>query len=102
MVHLVRMKSQGGTPYKERELKQNNHLISENLTEKIALSEYDSKELLKQFGVPVVSERVAGDEAEAVAIARSIGFPVVVKAVGSKILHSCSAGGPIYCSQCRR
>jgi len=68
-------------------LKQNSRMISENLTEKVALSEYDSKELLKQFGVPVISERVARDEAEAVAIARSMGFPVVVKAVGSKILH---------------
>lgn len=72
---------------KESELKQNNRTILENIHERIALSEYDSKKLLKNYGVPVISETVAGNEVEAVAIAEAMGFPVVVKALGSNILH---------------
>ncbi|MDF1591219.1 MAG: acetate--CoA ligase family protein [Desulfobacterales bacterium] len=68
-------------------MKQNNGTVLNNIPERIALSEYDSKKLLKKYGVPVVSESVAEDEDEAVAIAETIGFPVVVKAVGSNILH---------------
>jgi len=68
-------------------LKQNNRANLENPTGKIALSEFESKELLKKYGVPVISEKIAGDEVDAVAIAEKMGFPVVVKAMGSKILH---------------
>lgn len=54
---------------------------------KIVLSEYESKKLLKQFGVPVVTEKSAVNETEALVAADSLGYPVVLKAFGSKILH---------------
>lgn len=44
------------------------------------IHEYQAKELLKKFGVPVPSGELALSVAEAVAAAQSIGFPVVIKA----------------------
>ncbi len=44
------------------------------------IHEYQAQELLKQCGAPVLSGRVVSTASEAVAAARQIGFPVVVKA----------------------
>jgi len=52
-----------------------------------ALSEYESKEFLKSFGVPVTSEILAGGEGEVVKAAEKIGYPVVLKACGADITH---------------
>jgi acyl-CoA synthetase (NDP forming) len=52
-----------------------------------ALSEYASKRILSEYGVPVVHEVVAKDAAEAFAAAREMGFPVVLKGLGSTLLH---------------
>ena len=55
------------------------------------LSEHQAKRLIKQWGVPVVSERLASSEHEAVDAAREIGFPVVVKVNSPDILHKTEA-----------
>lgn len=52
-----------------------------------ALNEYQSKLLLKAYGVPVVDEIAAADVAEAVDAARKTGFPVVLKGLGQTLLH---------------
>lgn len=52
-----------------------------------ALNEYQSKLLLKAYGVPVVDEVAAADVAEAVDAARKTGFPVVLKGLGQTLLH---------------
>lgn len=57
-----------------------------------ALNEHESKTLIASFGVPTVSERVAKDAAEAVAVAETMGFPVVVKALGATLLHKTERG----------
>jgi acyl-CoA synthetase (NDP forming) len=57
-----------------------------------ALSEYESKKLLSAYGVPVVREVVAKTPAEAVAVAKDIGFPVVLKGLGSTLLHKTERG----------
>lgn len=44
------------------------------------LQEYQSKELFRKVGIPVVEGKVAETPEEAVAAAREIGFPVVIKA----------------------
>ena len=44
------------------------------------IHEYQGKEVLKKYGVPVPDGQLALSVAEAVAAARSLGFPVVVKA----------------------
>jgi len=57
-----------------------------------ALSEKDSKAVLKQYGIPVVEETAAPDADAAVAAAEAMGFPVVVKGLGAKLLHKTEAG----------
>jgi len=57
-----------------------------------ALSEPDSKAVLAAYGLPVPRERLAGTAAEAVASARDIGFPVVLKAVSAGLPHKTEAG----------
>ncbi len=57
-----------------------------------ALTEAESKEVLRQFGVPVVAESVAATPEEAVAKAQAIGFPVVLKGLGTKLTHKTERG----------
>ncbi len=59
---------------------------------KTALTESDSKKLLKEYGVPVINETVAFNEDEAVEAARKIGFPVVLKGLGATLLHKTERG----------
>jgi len=56
------------------------------------LSETASKELLAQYGVPVLDERTATDAATAVASADAIGYPVVMKLCGDAIAHKTERG----------
>jgi acetate---CoA ligase (ADP-forming) len=60
-----------------------------------ALDEVASKKLLKAYGIPVSREEIAQTAAEAVKIARKIGFPVVAKVVSADILHKSDIGGVI-------
>jgi len=57
-----------------------------------ALDEADSKRLLASFGIPVVDERVAVDEREAERHADAMGYPVVLKALGSRLNHKTERG----------
>src|SRR5258705_8801184 len=52
-----------------------------------ALDEVASKKLLKAYGIPVSKEEIARTAADAVKIAKKIGFPVVAKVVSAEILH---------------
>jgi acetyltransferase len=60
-----------------------------------ALDEIASKKLLKAYGIPVSQEAIAQTAAEAVKIARKIGFPVVAKVVSADILHKSDIGGVV-------
>jgi acetyltransferase len=57
------------------------------------LSEFDSKELLRGYGVNVTRERLASDPEAAALAAEAIGFPVVVKLCGDRIAHKSERGG---------
>ena len=57
-----------------------------------ALTEAESKELLKMYGVPVVDEVVAASIDEAVAQVEAIGFPVVLKGLGARLTHKTERG----------
>ena len=57
-----------------------------------ALTEAESKEVLKGYGVPVVPESIAATPDEAVAAAEKIGFPVVLKGLGAKLTHKTEQG----------
>jgi acetate---CoA ligase (ADP-forming) len=60
-----------------------------------ALDEVASKTLLKAYGIPVSKEAIAQTSAEAVKIAKKIGFPVVAKVVSADILHKSDIGGVV-------
>jgi acetyltransferase len=60
-----------------------------------ALDEVASKALLKAYGIPISKEALAQTAAEAVRIARKIGFPVVAKVVSPDILHKSDIGGVV-------
>jgi len=60
-----------------------------------ALDEVASKRLLKAYGIPVSKEEIAQTAAEAVRIAKTIGFPVVAKVVSADILHKSDIGGVV-------
>jgi acetyltransferase len=60
-----------------------------------ALDEVASKKLLKAYGIPVSKEGIAQTAAEAVKIAKQIGFPVVAKVVSAEILHKSDIGGVV-------
>jgi acyl-CoA synthetase (NDP forming) len=60
-----------------------------------ALDEVASKKLLKAYGIPVSKEEIAQTAADAVRIAKKIGFPVVAKVVSADILHKSDIGGVV-------
>ncbi|MGZ3578219.1 MAG: acetate--CoA ligase family protein [Syntrophales bacterium] len=57
-----------------------------------ALTEAESKELLKHYGVPVVDEYIAASVDESVTEAEAAGFPVVVKGLGARLTHKTERG----------
>jgi acetyltransferase len=57
------------------------------------LTEYESKQLLATYGIPIVDTRIARSEDEAVAAAEATGFPVVLKLNSQTITHKTDVGG---------
>lgn len=59
------------------------------------LNEYDGKILLRQWGIPVVEEALAGNEKDAVKCAGKLGYPVALKVCSEAVLHKTDQGGVI-------
>ena len=57
------------------------------------LTEIDSKQVLRAYGIPVAETVLAATEAEAVAAANRIGYPVVLKLFSETITHKTDVGG---------
>jgi acetyltransferase len=57
------------------------------------LTEYESKQLLATYRIPIVDTKIARTEAEAVAAAEKLGFPVVLKLYSETITHKTDVGG---------
>ena len=57
------------------------------------LTEAESKQILMAYGIPTIETHVVTTEAEAVAAARIIGFPVVLKLNSKTITHKTDVGG---------
>ena len=68
--------------------------LARSLSERpeMSLSEHEAKRLIEEWGLPVVTERLASSEDEAAEAAREIGFPVVAKVSSPDILHKTEAG----------
>src|ERR1035437_1932921 len=57
-----------------------------------ALTEAEAKNLLKQYGIPVVKEISVQTNSELENAAQSIGYPVVLKGLGSRLTHKTEKG----------
>ena len=57
------------------------------------LTEFESKQLLKAYGIPTVETRVAVSEEEALQHAEEIGYPIVLKLYSLTITHKTDVGG---------
>src|SRR5262245_59987778 len=60
---------------------------------RMLLTEYESKQILRAYGVPTVETHIAHTEEEAIEIARKIGFPVVLKLYSETVTHKTDVGG---------
>ena len=59
------------------------------------LFEHEAKLLCSLYGVPITKIEVAKTEDAAVAAAKKIGFPIVLKIVSAQVLHKSDAGGVV-------
>ncbi len=57
------------------------------------LNEFESKEILRQAGLPVVETFIVKSKRAAIDAAKQIGFPVVMKIASSDITHKSDVGG---------
>ncbi len=58
-----------------------------------ALTEWRSKEILKDYAIPVTREVLANTDDEAITAAKDIGFPVALKIMSPQMLHKSDFGG---------
>jgi len=61
--------------------------------ERELLSEFESKEIISTFGLPVVKTLCAATKEEAVSAAEKIEYPVVMKVHSHKVIHKAEVGG---------
>jgi acetyl coenzyme A synthetase (ADP forming)-like protein len=59
------------------------------------LTETEAMEVLGAYGIPTVPWRRAASADEAVAAARAIGYPVVLKVISASIVHKSDVGGVV-------
>ena len=60
---------------------------------RVNLTEIEAKQVFASYGLPIANTQLAKSEEEAVATAKKIGFPVVMKIVSPDIVHKSDAGG---------
>jgi acetyltransferase len=57
------------------------------------LTEFESKQVLAAYGIPVAKTIIAGSRADAVKAADEIGYPIVLKVYSETITHKTDVGG---------
>ena len=57
------------------------------------LTEFESKKILKQAGIPVVETKLAKTQKEAVSLSQKMSFPVALKIVSPDVIHKSDSGG---------
>ncbi|TFG01476.1 MAG: acetyl-CoA synthetase [Promethearchaeota archaeon] len=71
--------------------------ITEVLKKKVdsgdnVLTEFESKELLKEIGIPIPEQKLTTSKEETISAAQEIGFPVVMKLMAEDIVHKSDTG----------
>ena len=67
------------------------HALEQN-TEKIALNNGQAKLLLEKFGIAMPPEQFVSGPEDVAAAADDIGYPVVLKGIGAKLMHKTDRG----------
>jgi len=71
-----------------------NEILSQARKEKrTQLTEIESKEFLKDAGLPVVEAKLARTKKEAISLSKGMGFPVVLKVMSPDVIHKSDSGG---------
>ena len=60
---------------------------------RVLLNEFESKQILSHYGIPVVETQIAATEDEAVLIANQFGYPIVLKIFSETITHKTDVDG---------
>ncbi len=68
-------------------------IVNMAIAQKRSLLEPEAKALINSIGIPTPSSGAARDEDEAVNIAESIGYPVVLKVISPQVIHKTDFGG---------
>lgn len=77
-----------------REGRQFKHLLHEVEKEgRTLLTEFESKQVLDQYQIPVVKTLIAYSVEEAIDLAKQLGFPIVLKLFSQTITHKTDVGG---------
>ena len=56
------------------------------------LTEFESKNLLREIGIPIPDQELTTTKEETLTIAKRIGFPIVLKLMAEDIVHKSDTG----------
>ena len=84
---------QGAEPASETRTKITEKVQQACAAGRAMLNEFEAKQLLASYGIPTVETRAAEDEAQSVATAAEIGYPVVLKLLSNTITHKTDVDG---------
>jgi acetyl-CoA synthetase (ADP-forming) len=87
------LKKGGQEGFYKSDMKSAREIINKALTQKRSLLEPEAKEIIKSIGIPVPDSGIAKDSEEAIRIAESIGYPVVLKIISPHVVHKTDFGG---------
>lgn len=73
--------------------KVNEILVNAQSTNRVLLTEYESKQVLAAYDLPVTDTRLAQSSNEAISHARALGYPVVLKLHSGTVTHKSDRGG---------
>ena len=73
-------------------MKQLEIIVKAKMEGRTALTEAEAKDLLKNFGIPVVKEISVKTECDLDSAVKSIGYPLVLKGLGSRLTHKTERG----------
>jgi len=79
-------------PRRAESLELINMVLEDNRT---VMTEFEAKQLLANYEIPVIKNGLATSEEEAIAMAEEIGYPLVMKIASPDILHKTDVGGVI-------
>ncbi len=79
-------------PKKAKSKKLIDEVLADNRT---VMTEFEAKQLMKYYDIPVIKNGLAKTEEEALTLANKIGYPLVMKIASPDILHKTDVGGVI-------